>query len=312
MKILYIVDPHAEPGHVAGYFAERFGAAPLEIDVLSVLPADADEPAPSRQDSNVSLELMRRHSRQRLPEPGELVATRLREQSGNWTVMAHTAHGRSLTAIRQAANNLGSELVMLDGATGRAQAGRYQMLASRLAPQVACSIEIIKPYAAVPRSLFNVLVPLDVAALDTYPLERLCMMPWAPGTSLHVLGLVNFEEPRAALETTAFRMYEMFSNRSSTLVRAAAVLTERCRELALGLDGGVEIDGSVVAADDSDAVLNAAQQQRSSMIVLRNLDHERHRFPGRGRSMMAEVAQRSPCSVLVFSSIADKFSRVAG
>lgn len=258
MRILLAVDTRNDPRMAAAYVAERFGSAPLEVDVLTVT-ADEARGGGHGQDATRDAAVVAAE-----------VAERVREIGAVTHVATHVERGRDATAvIAAAAARLASDIVLVEtaprGLFARLRAASVSHGLLRRAP---CAVELLKPYTAAPRSLFNVLVLIAGERLADYPLHRLAAWPWPAGTHLRLLAAMPPATSELPVEANVFRVFDSVAAGRAAASRAGAALRAMAEDLAAALDGRVEVDHGVLETRSSAAVLREAEERyRASLIV---------------------------------------------
>jgi len=302
MNILLTIDDDHEPRLVAAYVAERFGDALLGIDLLQVVPPAAAASASGPADHDIVVERARRQAGDRLAG----FAAALRTVEGVARVDTHVVAGDTADAIAESARRLGSALIVYetrgDGRLARWREAHFTAELLRLAP---CAVELVKPIAAAPRSLFNVLLPISGDRLESYPWATIAALPWPRGTHLQFLGMLPGSAHDMPLETNAFRLIETLSSSRAAASRAGASLFDACARLGATLGAGVTIDYALADATDGSIVATQAQRYRASLVVTCSHAEQRGRrararfVPLFARDAALQVAAQAACPVLV-------------
>ncbi|MEQ9060730.1 MAG: universal stress protein [Gammaproteobacteria bacterium] len=300
MKILLCIDADHEPRMVAAYLAERFGGARLAIDLLQVIAPAATTAVVGTQnvaDGDLGIERARRRALGHL----DGIAATLRALSGTVDVNRHVAVGDIADTVAAMAERLGSALVVFEPrGRGRLERWRDTRLCGRLLRLAPCAVELVRPLAAAPRSLFNVLVPVPADRVADYPWAGIAALPWPSGTHLQLLGMLVGSPHDLPLETNAFRLIEDLSCGRALASRAGATLHDASAALAAAHEGRVTVDYALVEGADADTVTAQLERYRASLILACS--------PGtatqRGRALLApdpawRVAMQAPCTVLV-------------
>ncbi|MGE0486998.1 MAG: hypothetical protein AB7Q81_22800 [Gammaproteobacteria bacterium] len=263
MRILLVADARTEARLVAAYVAERFASAAvdtaIEVDVLTVVGRGADR---RRHDVDVGA------ARETATAANE-VAERLRELVAITRIDTHVEQADdAVTAIAAAATHLHSDVVLLETAPhGLVARLRSAGLTRGLLRAAPCAVELIKPFAAAPRSLFNVLVPIAGDRLADFPLHRLAALPWPVATRLRLLATLPAAGLELPSETNVLRVFDSVARSHAAASRTGAVLGEMADELALVFDGAVEVDHAILDTGGNHAVLGEAERYRASLIV---------------------------------------------
>ncbi len=315
MNILLVIGEDHEPRLLAAYVAERFGGALLGIDLLQVIPPAESTNAAGLADHDFAVERARRRAGDRLAG----FAAALRTVEGVARVDTHAVAGESAEAIAAAARQCGSALLLVetrgDGRLARWRETHFAAELLRLAP---CAVELVKPFAAAPRSLFNVLLPVSGEQLETYPWETIAALPWPRGTHLQFLGLLADGADDLPLETNAFRLIETLSCDRAAASRAGARLHDACTRLGRALGEAVTIDYALVDAAEGSAVAAQVQRYRASLVVT-CAGAERRGRRGRGRFVpllardaTLQIVAQAACTVLVLRDDEDRTGAFGG
>ncbi|MEQ8663535.1 MAG: universal stress protein, partial [Gammaproteobacteria bacterium] len=278
MKILLTIDEQHEPRLLAAYIAERFGDTPRELDLLQVIPSTAADPG-----NGLSGDLTSERARRRADSRLSGIAAVLRKRSGVTRVETHVEVGELPQAIADTARRCASTLVLHEArGCGRLARWREAALAAELLRLAPCAVEFVKPLAAAPRSLFNVLVAVTDDQLEHYPWATLAALPWPPGTRLQLLGMLAPAAADLPLEMNAFRLIEALSCSRAAQSRAGARLHDASVALRAALGDTVEIDYATVDGTAAEVVARQAQHHRASLLVTRP-EGARPTHPARAR-----------------------------
>ncbi len=302
MNILMTIGDDHDPRVLAAYVAERFDGAPLGIDLLQVIPPAESTSAAGQADHDFAVERARRRAGERLAGFAEV----LRTVAGVTRFDTHVAGGESAKVIAAAARRCGSALVLVetrgDGRLARWREAHFAAELLRLAP---CAVELVKPFAAAPRSLFNVLLPVSGEQLETYPWETIAALPWPRGTHLQFLGMLPDGADDLPLETNAFRLIETLSCDRAAASRTGAGLHDACIRLGHALGDDVTIDYALSDAAEGSVVAAQVQRYRASLVVTCSRAEQRGRR-GRGRfaplfarDAALQIVAQAACAVLV-------------
>lgn len=306
-NILLVVDADAEIHSLAAGFVDRYGNDEgLHVDIVATGASSdaAVTPEALPAAGNISFDLLRSRGTQEPDQTAYALADLLRGQFALHAVNVHRVGGAPATAIAELAQQLRSSLVVVEvrsqGLLARLNPAGFVNQLIRLVP---CAVELIKPYATVPRSHFNVLVAVDVAHIADYPFEQLAAMPWPAGTRLHLLGLAARADADEPLETHPFRVLHSLSTQQALVSRAGALLSDAAERLRAALPATVSVDFSTTTAAGNDAMLGHAARQRASLIAtwspVQSAALGQALAGWLARSRDADLALRAGCSVLV-------------
>lgn len=305
MKILYVVNAELEPRLAAAHFADRFHQGPIEVDIVGVMVAQeagATRPSPLARGG---LRVVRRQSHNGSNQQAEAMRAALESLDCVGEIRTHIISDFSAEAIAAKSSELASDLVMLEaGMPAVLEHLNPVSLTNRLLRLVPCSLELIKPYAANPRSHFNVLVPIDVHQIQDFPLTQLGAMSWPKNTHLHLLGLAAPSNKPMPTEANPCRILEDISTRCALHSRSRALLGEARTALANTSQSDIEIEVSVIEDNDSDSILKEASRLRASLLVTHSPAATGKPKPYAfldwlARGLDADLSLRSACSVMV-------------
>ncbi|MDY6949662.1 MAG: universal stress protein [Pseudomonadota bacterium] len=302
MKLLLAIDRDSDPRIVAAYVAERFGRQGVAIDVVTAIPDTDGASAHTRHMADVLPFPRRRCAHYCAAE--ELVAVlaaELRHKQGFRQVRSHVEYGDAGSAIVAACLRLNPDLLLMEAPRSRGLLTAFSLdgVTRRVVARVSCPVELLRPHAATPRSLFNVLVPIPMMQPPEFPMKQLQALPWPRGSRLHLMGLLDgiFDDSRSEANpaTVALELRREQSARR----RARARLEAAARELQAALPPDVEVVYDVADGVSSKTIVEAARRNCASLIALPGVATDRS-FRGliSGVSPGA-VALAATCSVLL-------------
>ena len=300
MRILLAVDERTDARIVSAYLVERFGGQPCTIDIVTVMPsATATATRPGDTRGVVSHQLPQERAQRRAQARVMAVTTELEERYGLSDIHATVEVGEPARVLLAACARLRSDVIVLESRRQHGLFSRLRLASTtrRILAAAPCAVELIKPHAATPRSLFNVLVPIAAEALPHFPLTQLAAWPWPDGTRLQLLALLppNAEETR--LEASAPRVYAAMEEARSARYRAERLLGSACDELRAALPHTVDLEHDVVRGQRRRAIFDAATRLRAALIVLAHPHAGPDRLARTGRYHRARPAR--PCPALV-------------
>jgi nucleotide-binding universal stress UspA family protein len=300
MKILLAVDEHNDPRAVSAYLVERFGHSDCEVEILTVVADQALDHHTANRDQIVSHDLQRERARRSAAGVVAAVAAELRERHALTAVRTHIEFGDPANCIVAGSARLHVDLLLLESRRRGGVLARLRLssVTRRVLAAASCSVELIKPYGAIPRSLFNVLVPVSSTDPARFPLAFLPQVPWQAGTRITLLALLPPTHEEARLEQSAPRVLQTMQEARAARSRAEVMLADLCSALENKLGTAVEIECETTENKGRSGIIEAATRLRASLIVMS--------APPTGAiaglltgSTATSVALRAPCSVLV-------------
>jgi len=301
MKILLAIDEHNDSRTTSAYLAERFGHGELEVEILTVIAEPAPDTVSANPNQVVSHDLLRERARRGAVALVSAVATELRERHALAEVRTHVEFGDPARCILAVSERLQTDLLLLESRQPNNMLSRLRLnsVTRRVLAAAPCSVELIKPYGAVPRSLFNVLVPVaPMTDLARFPLTFLTELPWQQGTRIQLLALLPPAHEEGCLEQSAPRVLQTMQEARAARSRAEVVLSDVCGALEKRLGAGIEIVCETTDANGRNGIIDAATRLRASLIVM-SAEPTGSIAGLLAASTAMRVALRAPCSVLV-------------
>lgn len=300
MKIVLAVDEHNDARAASAYLVERFGHTECEVEIVTVVADQTLDDQTVNRAQVVSHDLLRERARRNAAGVVGAVAAELRDRHALAEIRTHIEFGDPASCILAASERLHADLLLLESRRPSNVLSRLRLtsVTRRVLAAAHCSVELIKPYGAVPRSLFNVLVPVAQTDLARFPLDFLPHLPWQQGTRIQLLALLPPAQQEDHLEQSASQVLHAMevaqALRSRSIVELENVRTALERELG----PGIEIVSEVTENKGRNGIIDAATRLRASLIVV----------PAKPMGSLAgllasstsmSVALRAPCSVLV-------------
>jgi nucleotide-binding universal stress UspA family protein len=300
MKMLLAIDEHSDPRTTSAYLAERFGHCEVEIEILTVVAEPALHTDSADPEQVVSHNLLRERARRDAVALVSTVATELRERHALAEVRTHVEFGDPARSILAASERLQADLLLLESRQPSSMLSRLRLtsVTRRVLAAAPCSVELIKPYGAVPRSLFNVLVPVATTDPARFPMTFLTQLPWQQGTRIQLLALLPPAHEEGRLEQSAPRVLHTMQEARAARSRAEVVLREIRSALEDEFGTGIEIVYEATEANGRNGIIDAATRLRASLIVMSAEPTGSIAGLLAGNTAM-RVALRAPCSVLV-------------
>jgi len=302
MKILLAIDERNDPRAVSAYLVERFGHGELEVEILTVVAEPALGAVAADPDQVVSHNLLRERARRNAVGVVSAVATELREKHALAEVRTHVEFGDPARCILTASERLQADLLLIESRQPSSVLSRLRLtsVTRRVIAAAPCSVELIKPYGAVPRSLFNVLVPVaPTSDLTQFPMTFLTQLPWQQGTRIQLLALLPSAHEEDRLEQSAPRVLQIMQAARAARSRAEVVLGDIRSALENEFGAGIEIVYEATEANGRNGIIDAATQLRASLIVMSAEPTGSIAGLLAGSSTAMGVALSAPCSVLV-------------
>lgn len=287
MRVLLAVNQQTDPLLLSACVAERFYKANVKIDVVTVL-------APGLRSRG------RGASPRTSAEIVALTASELRDKHGFDSVRKYVESGDTVEALVTASTRLRSGLIVIEARqSGMLTAFRLDGVTRRLLRRSQCPVELLRPRQARAKERFNVLLPLSLDQIDSYPWSSLQALPWAPGSRLLLMGVVPPAVDAGCIEANAAAVLR--SLKESDDARAAGMqrLAALRDHLASRMGRDIRVDFQIAEGNTRDVAVEYAHRTDAALIVLGCAATD-----GAFRGLLstlspATIALSAPCSVLV-------------
>jgi nucleotide-binding universal stress UspA family protein len=301
MKILLAVNETNDAVSTSHYLEQRFGRNQVEVDVLTVI--QGSELLNNFDDGSPEGSVEAKQHAIAYDQACALVANvagELRKSFGIKAVRTHVEYGDPAEVILATSRRWHSSLLLIGAPARRGllTALRVEGVTRRLLKWADCPVEMLRTPSPAGSYAKKILVPIPVARPDSFILPPLAMLPWQPGSHLHVLGIMPETFDSNQIEANPAATLLAVQTSRDAWAKAKSRLARLCGELAAQLPEGVKLGHQLAEGTLREATVATSQEMDADLVVLgRNwLDSGNSRFAGLSP---AALALSVSCSVLM-------------
>lgn len=271
-RVLLAVDDRNDPRAVCAYLAERFRSQEIEVDVLNVLPAEAEE-QDSREAVQGSLLESTLATGSHHEWASSLVSSyyhELREKHGLLAVRSRVEYGDPAAVILACSKRWQSSVILIEAprSKGLLTACRFGGVTRRLFAGAECPVELLRARPVGAAAAGKVLVPVPLELLAGFPFGELQNLPLEAGSSVHLLGVMPPPFDDSCLEASPAAVVKAMHEGRLFRERCEAQL-ERIRcQLADELGPGMSVQYEVVEGCAHECTAEAAFRLEAALVVM--------------------------------------------
>jgi len=271
-KVLLAVDKRNDPQVVCAYIADRFRSHEIEIDVLSVLPAEAEsqDAAGAVQGSLLDVSRAAGSHHECASSLVSAFLHELRDKHGLAKVRTHVEYGDAATVILSSSKRWHSSVILIEAPKSRGflTACRFDGVTRRLLARASCPVELLRTRPVDTGRSGKVMVPVALEQLASFPFSLLQRLPLEPGSSLHLLGILPPPFDDSRLEASPAALVKALHESRLFRERAEEQLEAVCQELADELEPGMSVQFEVVEGCAHECTADSARRLQTSLIVM--------------------------------------------